>query len=155
MHWKYIPRENWFINILPPLWKEKLSYVADCNNLSVFSIVEKRGQNLTKNMLLLSVNILGQKTKKCKLSNMYILHLHPSLNTQSCIKGLLGVRASTEKNVGPIMSNFWVRFFHVFGVTFFFLIFWKHYSVCTKKLHNTFFIKKFFGNILTPKTWKN
>ena len=41
MHWKYITRENWFINILPPLWKEKLSYVADCNNLSVFSIVEK------------------------------------------------------------------------------------------------------------------
>ena len=33
---------------------------------------------------------------------------NPSLNTQSCNKGLLGVRnfGSTEKKFGPIMSNF-------------------------------------------------
>ena len=34
------------------------------------------------------------------------------------------------------MSNFWGRVFHVFGgQKIYFLFFWKHYSVPTKKLH--------------------
>ena len=39
---------------------------------------------------------------------------------------------------------------------FFIFFFWKHYSVCTEKLHNTFFTKKkIFFNFLNPKKWKN
>ena len=60
-----------------------------------------------------------------------------------------------KKGWGPIMSNFWGRFFHVFEVNFFSFFFWKHYRVRTKKLHDTFFTKKFKKKILTPKTWKN
>ena len=63
---------------------------------------------------------LGWKTSKILI---YIC-LIPSLNTQSCINGLMVVQdfyfwtvcvAGLElKKMGPIMSNFWERFFHVF-----------------------------------------
>ena len=44
----------------------------------------------------------------------------------------------TEKKLGgPIMSNFWGRFFHVLGD-----IFLKYYSVRTEKLHNMSFLRK-------------
>ena len=41
------------------------------------------------------------------------------------------------KKIGPIMSNFWGRFFHVFMDKKKCLkFFWKHCSICTEKLHN-------------------
>ena len=56
---------------------------------------------------------------------------HESLNTQSCIKGLLVVRISVsgpfgqpgqyiKKSWGPIMSNFRVRFFMFSDSNYFF-----------------------------------
>ena len=47
-----------------------------------------------------------------------------------------------KQRFGPIMSYFWCPFFHFFGVKIFFTFFWKHYSVRTEKLRDTFFIKK-------------
>ena len=58
--------------------------------------------------------------------------------------GRLGSRASTEKNSWPIMSNFWGQVFHVSGVKDFF---WKHCSVHTKKMHNTFSVNLFVSSI--------
>ena len=44
-----------------------------------------------------------------------------------------------KKKFGPIMSNFWGRFFNVFmGEKK-----WKHCSVCTEKLHRYFFFSCF------------
>ena len=68
---------------------------------------------------------------------------------QSCIKGIWGVRDfcfwvfwDWKKVEGRLWATFEGIFFHVFGVKRFFLFFKKkHYSVHTKKLHNTFFIK--------------
>ena len=70
--------------------------------------------------------------------NPWITYLlvNPNLNTQSCIKGFLVVwdlyflavlaaRPVHKKKLGPIMSNFCGRFFHVFEVKKFFLIFLK------------------------------
>ena len=52
------------------------------------------------------------------------------------------------------MSNFWGQFFHFLGVKkIYFLFFWKHYSVCTEKLHNILFIKKKKKN--DPENIKN
>ena len=55
----------------------------------------------------------------------------PSLNTQSClwcqgisVFGPFGQPDQyIKKSWGPIMSNFWGHYFHVFGVKIFFLIF--------------------------------
>ena len=74
-----------------------------------------------------------------------VLRRNPGLSTQSCIKGLfvvldfcfLAVWAAGlvhKKSLGPIMSNFWGRFFHVFRIK----IFWKHSSACNTKLLNKF-----------------
>ena len=68
---------------------------------------------------------------------------------QSCIKGIWGVRdfcfwvvwPVLKKSWGPIMSNVWGHFFSCFRGQKIFFIFKKNYSVLTKKLHNTFFIK--------------
>ena len=56
-----------------------------------------------------------------------------------------------EKRFGPIMSNFWGRFFQLFVVKKKILkIFWKHCSVRTEKLHrkkvkkNIIFLEEFF-----------
>ena len=61
-------------------------------------------------------------SKKCKV---FILCCLPSINTQSCIKGLLVIRdfcfwaswaagPDWKKGSGPTMSNFWGWVFHVF-----------------------------------------
>ena len=52
---------------------------------------------------------------------------------------------SEIKGSGPIMSNFWGRFFIFLGSK---KILWKHHSVRTEKLHNNF-IK------MSPKKWNN
>ena len=74
----------------------------------------------------------------------------PSLNTQSCIKGLLGVRdfcfwavwaagPVLKKRLGADYEQIFRVFFSCFqGQIFFLIFFWKHYSIHTKKLHNTF-----------------
>ena len=49
-----------------------------------------------------------------------------------------------KNQFGPIMSNFWGRFFHVF-VGKKMIYFLKHCSVYTKKLHNIFFLEYFFN----------
>ena len=51
------------------------------------------------------------------------------------------------------MSNFWGKFFNVFGVkkNFFF---WKHYSVRTKKLHKCLIYKKYFKIFFDPEKVK-
>ena len=57
------------------------------------------------------------------------------------------------------MSNFWGPF--IYGQKINLKCFWKHYSVSTEKLHNTFFMKIFFKKFfvlkkfLTPKKWKS
>ena len=71
-----------------------------------------------------------------------ILYWNPSLNTQSCIRGLLVAHdfcfwANTEKKGSwPIMSNLLKWFFHVFrGKIKKLKYFLKHCSIRTKKLH--------------------
>ena len=51
------------------------------------------------------------------------------------------------KGSGPIMSNFWDPSKKSYN------FFWKHYSVRTEKLHNTFFTI-FFSNFENQKKWK-
>ena len=41
------------------------------------------------------------------------------------------------------MSNFWGLFFHFLRVKKNLKFFWKHYSVRTEKVHNTFFVNFF------------
>ena len=69
--------------------------------------------------------------------------------TEIEIWAVFGPVGNTEKkNVGPIMSNFRGRFFHVFMGKIFFRFLFKYCSIHTKKLHkmkvskNFFFIKK-------------
>ena len=57
---------------------------------------------------------------------------------------------------GPIMSNFWGWFFHVFGCknVFFSISFGKCCRVRTENLHNIN-LRFFFSIFWPPKTWKN
>ena len=68
------------------------------------------------------------------------------LNTQSCIKGLFGVRDFCFWVIWvawpswvPIMSNFWGLFFHVFMVNFF-----LNTIVRIEKLHNMYLFARIF-----------
>ena len=56
------------------------------------------------------------------------------------------VWADYEQLLRPVFSLFWGQFFFKFH--------WKHYSIRTEKLHNTFFINNIFEFVLTPKKWK-
>ena len=61
-----------------------------------------------------------------------------------------------EQMSGPEISWYWGPFFPLFrGQKFFFLIFWKHHSVHTEKLHNTCSIKNSKKIFLTWKSEKN
>ena len=77
------------------------------------------------------------------------LHLNTNLNTQSCIKELLGVQdfsfwavwaAVQKKKSGADCEQLLRVFFRVFGVKKNL----KHYRVSTKKVQNTFFISFYF-----------
>ena len=117
--------------------------------------------------LCISINIGDWfSVRICKYKPGYT----PSLNTQSCIiRGFWWYRISIfgpfgqpglywKKIKGPIISNFWGHFF-TFSFFFFFLLifFWKHYSVGTEKLHNTFFyrknLKKYFDPLCSANTF--
>ena len=88
-----------------------------------------------------------------KLMYKPMIHtLGPSLNTQSCNKGILGVQGICfgpfgqpghywKKKFGPIMGNFWGQFFYVFmNKKFFFLnIVASALKSCTITLFLNFF----------------
>ena len=65
----------------------------------------------------------------------YFTH-NPSLNTQSCIRGLLWYEISVG---GRLWATLEGGFFMFSRSKKIWIFFWKHYSVCTKKLHNIFF----------------
>ena len=86
---------------------------------------------------------------------MYKAMIHtlgPSLNTQSCIKGLLGVRGIYFWSVwaaGPVLKKKgWANYKQLFRAVFLCFheqkrYFFKHCSIRTKKLHNNSFLKIF------------
>ena len=93
--------------------------------------------------------LCGDGKLQPKICTKYRKHL--SLNTQFCIKGHLVVwdfclwavcaARPVRKKWGPIMSNFWVHFFHVFGVNII-------ASLLTSCIINLFFlfVLNFFWN---------
>ena len=66
----------------------------------------------------------------------------------------LGRLALLKKNMVADYEQLLRPVFSLFrGQKRFLTFFWKHYSVCTEKLHNTFFTN-FFLNFLNPRKWK-
>ena len=59
-----------------------------------------------------------------------------------------------KKKFGPIMNNFWGRFFHVFGCKKNEIFFWKCCSIRTEKLHNINLRTKLKKKKIALKTWK-
>ena len=80
----------------------------------------------------------------CSLTELLLLH-PKSLHISHTVSNFYGTEIEIWAGFGPIMSNFWERFFHVFMVKFFF---------CPGK-HETTALKSCFSIANRPKTNTN
>jgi hypothetical protein len=90
----------------------------------------------------------GGSTVKLGLHPKSLYISHAVINfygTEIEIWAGFGPVGNTEKKIGPIMSNFWERFFHVFMSKIFFF---KYCSVRTKRLHKIEVKKQFLKNYI-------